>query len=234
MTATKKAKKSRTSEKRERQERRFFAETTYASRVTTYVGMAGALVLGAGVYANWVREEALAYAPYMVGGGFLALGGALWRSSTDVGNVRIGDAGVALERGGDLERILWCDMERVSLDGGRVVIRGKGGTITFPADAHPKALAWLASEGGRRVPDVIAFKRDQLSKLPEPRDLDGELVKLEEIQVTGRHCRASGKPIAFERDARLCPTCSEAYLKDQVPKKCLTCNADLGSRAREA
>ena len=39
---------------------------------------------------------------------------------------------------------------------------------------------------------------------------------------------------AFERDARLCPNCGEVYLKDQVPKKCLTCQAELGTRAREA
>ena len=61
-----------------------------------------------------------------------------------------------------------------------------------------------------------------------------ESVTVEELQIAGRHCRASGKPISFERDARLCPQCGEAYLKDQVPKKCLTCQAELGTRAREA
>lgn len=234
MTASKKSTKSRSREKRERKERRFLPETTYASRVTTYAGMAGALALGAGVYANWIRPEALAYAPYLVAGGALALGGALWKSGADLGNVRIGDAGLALERGGDVERILWCDMERIALDDGRVVVTAKTGSLSFPIEAHPKAAAWLASEAGRRIPDIVAIRREDMKKLPEPRDLDGELVTIEEVQVTGRHCRATGKPIAFERDARLCPTCGEVYLKDQVPKKCMTCNAELATRAREA
>jgi hypothetical protein len=233
MTATKKQKRSKVKEKRERKERRFTPEPTYASRVSIIAGMAGALALGAGVYANWVREEALAYGPYLVGAGAVALGGALWKGGVELGAVRIGDAGVALERGGDVDRVLWCDIERVALENGRVVVKGKESTIAFPADAHPKATAWLISEGSRRVPDVIALKREQVEKLPEPRDFDGELVTIEELQVTGRHCRATDKPIAFERDARVCPNCSEAYLKDQVPKKCLTCNADLGTRARE-
>jgi hypothetical protein len=69
--------------------------------------------------------------------------------------------------------------------------------------------------------------------LPEPRDLDGELVALEGVQVAGRHCAASDKPISFERDARLCPNCAQVYLKDNVPKKCVTCERDLGSAAIE-
>lgn len=235
MTETRKAKraKARAKEKRERKERRFYPEPTYASRVPIFAGMVGALALGAGVYGNWIRDEALAFAPYLVAGGAAVLGGALWKTGAEQANVRVGDAGVALERGADLLRILWCDMERVAIDNGRVVITGKGATISFPLDAHPKATAWLASEGGRRVPDVIAFKREQIEKLPEPRDLDGELVTIEELQVTGRRCRATDKAIAFERDARLCPQCGEVYLKDQVPKTCMTCRGELGPRARE-
>jgi hypothetical protein len=234
MTATKKLKKSPAREKRERKERNFAPEPTNSSRIAVAGGMVGALALGAGVYGNWVREEALAYAPYLVAVGAVALGGALWKSGTEPGNVRVGDAGVALERGGELLRILWCDIERIALKDGRIVVSGKQSSITFPVDAHPKATAWLASEAGRRIPDTLAFKSEQLAKLPEPRELDGELVTIEEVQVTGRHCRATGKPIAFERDARLCQNCGEVYLKDQVPKKCLTCQAELGSRAREA
>jgi hypothetical protein len=234
MTAMKKLKKGRAQEKRERKERSFSPEPTNASRVAVFAGMAGALALGAGVYANWVRPEALAFAPYLVAGGAVVLGGALWKGGTEPGSVRVGDAGVAIERGGELVRILWCDVERIALNDGRIVVTGKESNITFPIEAHPKATAWLVSEAGRRIPDAVALKREQLTKVPEPRELDGELVTIEEVQVAGRHCRATGKPIAFERDARLCPNCGEVYLKDQVPKKCLTCQAELGGRAREA
>lgn len=209
-------------------------ESTYASRLTTFAGMAGALLLGAGVYANWIRAEALPYGAYLVGIGAVVLGAALWKNSVEIGSVRIGDAGIALERGGDLERILWCDVERISLDPDRTLITGKTGNISFPTAAHLRAAAWLAREAGRRIPDAVAVKREQLSKLPEPREIDGELVTVEELQVTGRHCRATGRPIAFERDARLCPTCGEVYLKDQIPSQCMTCGAELGTRARDA
>src|SRR5690606_10677010 len=214
-------------------ERRFEAETTYASRLTALTGMAGGLALGAGVYAQWVREDPLAFAPYLVAGGGVALGGALFKTGAELAKVRVGDAGVALEKGADLTRVLWCDVERIALDRGNLVVRGKAGTITFPVAAQPKAAAWVVSEAGRRVPDVVALSRAEVEGLGTPSDKDGEVVRLEELQIAGRNCRASGKAIAFERDARLCPTCSEVYAKDQVPKKCLTCQSELGERARE-
>jgi hypothetical protein len=232
MASIKKAKKQVA--KRERKERRFAAEETYASRITVYAGMLGSLALGSGVYAQWLREEPLRFGPYLLGAGALLLLGALYKGGGEVGSVRIGDAGVALEKGNELVRILWCDLERVSLENGVVTARGKDAQISFPAEAHPRAMAWLLSEGGRRVPDVIALSRTEIERFGEPKELEGELITVEDLQVAGRHCRASGKPISFERDARLCPNCSEAYLKDQVPKKCLTCHAELGNRAREA
>lgn len=231
MTATKKARKQAT--KRDRKERRFTPEETYTARAFAYVGMLGALGLGAGVYAQWIRDEPLRYGPYLLGAGAVVFAGALWKGMGGVGNVRVGDAGVALEAGTELTRLLWCDIERISIDNGLVLVRSKQARISFPLEAHPKAAAWIFSEGGRRVPDVLSVSRTDLERLPEPRDLDGELVTIEELQLTGRHCRASDKPIAFERDARLCPTCGEAYLKAHVPKKCLTCQAELGTRARE-
>jgi hypothetical protein len=233
MAASKKAKKHAAA-KRERRERRFSPEETYASRVTVYAGMLGALGLGAGVYAQWLRPEPLSYGPILVGLGGVLFAGSLWKGTAEVGHVRVGDAGVALEKGNDVVRILWCDIERASIEDGRVLVRGKETSLSFPLDAHPKASAWLVSEGGRRVPDVMGFSRAALDRLPEPKEFDGELVSVEELQIAGRHCRASGKPIAFERDARLCPNCGESYLKDQVPKTCLTCQAELGTRAREA
>ncbi len=231
MATTKKAKKQVT--KRERKERRFAPEPTYASRMTVYAGMAGALALGMGVYAQWIRAEPLPYAPYLLGVGALVFIGALYKSSGEIGSVRVGDAGVALEKGNDLVRVLWCDVERVSLESGVLTVRGKAAQLSFPVEAHPRATAWVLSEGGRRVPDVVSVPRSELERFGEPKELEGELLTVEELQIAGRHCRATDKPIAFERDARLCPNCGETYLKDHVPKKCLTCQAELGNRARE-
>lgn len=230
MAETKKKKKI---PKRERKERRFQPEQTYSSSAAVGAGMLGALAAGAGVWAQWISENPPAYAPYLFGGGAVVLGGALWFGDAGAVPVRIGDAGIALERGSELTRVAWCDLEKVSIEGKQLVAKGKNATFNIPIGAHPKAIAWILAEGTKRVPDAMNVKRSELAQLPEPKDLDGELVVLEGVQVAGRHCAASGKPIAFERDARVCPNCADVYLKDQVPKKCATCDIELGSRAVE-
>jgi hypothetical protein len=229
MAETKKKKK----QKRERKERRFTPEQTYSSGAAVGVGMLGALAAGAGVWGQWISETPHGYAPYLFGGGAIALGAALWFGDAGAVPVRIGDAGVALERGTELTRLAWCDLETVEVVGKQLVLRGDKTTFNIPLAAHPKAVAWILAEGTKRVPEVMNVKKSELASLPEPKDLDGELVPLEGVQVAGRHCAASEKPIAFERDARLCPNCAEVYLKDQVPKKCVTCEHELGSAAIE-
>jgi len=81
---------------------------------------------------------------------------------------------------------------------------------------------------------VMDVKRSVVKELPEPKERDGELLTIDSLQVAGRHCAATDKPIAFERDARLCPNCAQVYHKDHVPKKCVTCNADLVGRVYKA
>jgi hypothetical protein len=236
MTTTKKLKKkaAAAAEKRERKERRFAAEETYASRIAIGAGMLGSLALGAGVYATWVRDQSASYGGYLVAAGAVVLGGALYRTGADPGALRVGDAGVAYEKNKELTRVLWCDIEKLSLDGERVSVKGKSGSLSFPRAAFPNALSVLAAEAGKRVPDVVKLSRTEIEALGTPSESQGELVPIEEIQVTGRHCKATDKPISFERDARLCPNCCEVYLKDQVPKKCLTCGQELGTRAAVA
>jgi hypothetical protein len=230
MAETKKKKKSA---KRERKERRFSPEQTYSSGAAVGAGMIGALAAGAGVWGQWISETPHSYAPYLFGGGAIALGASLWFGDAGAVPVRVGDAGIALERGTELTRLAWCDLETVEVTGKQLVAKGKSTTFTIPIAAHPRAVAWIMAEGTKRVPEAMNVKKSDLTGLPEPRDLDGELVPLEGVQVAGRHCAATDKPIAFERDARLCPNCAQVYLKDNVPKKCLTCERDLGSAAIE-
>lgn len=233
MSSTKKIKK-KAAEKRDRKERRFTPESTNASRLAIIAGMAGSLALGAGVYGQWVRDEPLGYAGYLVAGGAVLLGGALFRTGADLGALRVGEAGIGLEKSNELVRLFWCDIERLSLDGGQLTVRGKQTTIAIPRAAFPKAIPVLLAEAGSRVPDVVKLSRAEIDAAGSTTESAGELVTVEELQVTGRHCKASGKPISFERDARLCPNCCEVYLKDQVPKKCLTCERELGTRAQPA
>jgi hypothetical protein len=229
MAETKKKKKA----KRERKERRFSPEQTYSSGAAVGAGMLGALALGAGVWAQWISDVPHGFAPYLFGGGALVLGGALWFGDAGAVPIRLGDAGVALERGTELTRLAWCDLETVEVASKQLVLKGKGASFSIPIAAHPKAVAWILAEGTRRVPGAMNVKKSDAEGLPEPKDLDGELVPLEGVQVAGKNCAVSGKPIAFERDARLCPHCAQVYSKEAVPKQCVTCERDLGASAIE-
>jgi hypothetical protein len=220
--------------KRERKERRFEPSRTQASRLAVFGGMAGALALGAGVYAQWLRETPLESAPYIVAAGAVALGLALWFSDAGAVPVRVGDAGIAIEKGSEITRLIWCDIKRIFVERGNLVARGEELTLTIPVGAHPLAASWILSEGVRRVPESMDVKRSELRNLPEPRDKDGEVLTIDALQVAGRHCAASEKPIAFERDARLCPNCGQVYHKEHVPKTCVTCQADMVNRAQRA
>ena len=234
MADVKKAKAKKQSQaKRVRKERRFLPEPTYASRASIGGGMLGALVLGAGVYSQWLSDNPRAIAPYLFGVGAIALGTALWFGDAGALPVRVGDAGISIEKGTELVRLAWCDIERVFTERGELVAKGKELTLRIPIAAHRTASAWILSEGTKRVPSVMDVKRQSLAGLPEPKDNDGEFVAIDGLQITGRHCAVSGKPISFERDARLCPNCGQVYLKDQVPAKCVTCEVSLGAKAVE-
>lgn len=226
---TKKKKKA----KRERKERRFSPEQTYASGAVVAVGMLGALAAGAGVWGQWISDVPHEYAPFLFGAGAIALGASLWFGDAGAVPVRVGDAGIALERGTELTRLAWCELETIEIANKQLVAKGKSATLSIPIAAHPKAVAWILAEGTRRLPDVMNVKSSATEGLPKPSDLDGELVPLEGVQVAGKHCAATNKPIAFERDARICPNCAQVYLKDSVPKKCVTCERDLGAGAIE-
>jgi hypothetical protein len=234
MADVKKAKTKKTAQaKRVRKERRFAPEPTYASRASIAGGMLGALALGAGVYGQWVRDDPRAVAPYLFGAGAVVLGAALWFGDAGALPLRVGDAGLVIEKGTELTRLAWCDIKRVFTERGELVAQGKDITLRIPVAAHRTAVAWILSEGTKRVPVVMDVKRSSLVGLPEIKETDGELVPIEGLQIAGRHCAATGKPISFERDARLCPVCGQVYLKDEVPKKCVTCENELGSRALE-
>jgi hypothetical protein len=231
MVEPKRSKKKKGVRPRSRRERRFLPEQTRSTRGALIAGLVASLVLGAGVYGLWVRETPLDYASYLVAGGAIVLALSLWFGESGASPLRVGDVGVAREKGSELVRVLWCDVERIHVDRGDLVVKGGEASIKVPLSGQPTAAAWVIKEAARRVPDTLDVKRGLVDELPEPQDDDGESLVIGAFQVTGRHCAATDKPIAFERDARLCPNCAEAYLKDHVPKRCATCGATLTGRA---
>ena len=223
--------RKRTKQKRSKQakERRFAPDATTTTGTAFLVGAAGSLALGAGVYAVWIAESPMQHGSVLVGVGAALFVMALWLGQNWASPVRIGDIGVAIERSHEVVRLRWCDLERVKVEQNNLVALGKDGTtIVIPLKAHPVAAAWLLREVVRRVPDVMDVKSSIVDSLPKPEPNDGEQLPVEEVQVTGRKCAASGQPITLEKDARICLTCAQVYHRDHAPKKCLTCGAVLG------
>lgn len=231
MAEKKAAKAKKAKARRERSERRFEPGQTQTNNLAVIAGMIGSLGLGAGVYAQWFQDPPLGFASWLVAGGAVVLGGALWFGDSGAVPVRVGDAGLAIEKGSELSRLAWCDIERIYTEKDELVVKGDELTLTLPLKAHALAAAWVLSEAARRVPDVLDVQRKLADELPKPRETDGTVVKIDSLQIAGKNCAASDRPIAFERDARLCPNCAEVYHKDSVPKKCVTCENDLGDRA---
>ena len=231
--ATKQSKKRRRieeSQPRELRERRFPAEKNRTHPAVAVVGMAGAAALGAGVWSRWFMDPAASYAMYLLVPGAAALAGALfWGDQNEP--VRVGDGGIAIERNGEVLRVPWCDIQHVRREGGTLLVASEAQTLRISIGAQPQASAWILAEGARRLPDVIDIKPSAADDLPEPNENAGERLRVEDLQVAGRHCAASQEPIAFERDARLCPKCTQVYHRQHVPDRCTTCQAKLGTRA---
>jgi hypothetical protein len=230
MAEKKRAKKKRPA-RRELLERRFLPEQTHASRLSAGIGMAGSLALGAGVYGQWVHEPPIAHAAALVAVGALGLGAALFMSSSGQFPVRVSDIGVGIERGGEISRLRWCDLKKLRIEGGRLVLSGSAEELRIPVGAQPRATARIIAEAEKRVPAVVDVASAERRRLPAVKDSDGDLVRLEGVQLAGLKCAASGSLLSFERDARLCPNCGEVYRHDHVPKTCVTCGEDVGAAA---
>jgi hypothetical protein len=220
---------------RERTERRFIPVATHTSRLAAGLGMIGSLALGAGVYGQWMQETPLAFAPALVTAGAIGLGAGLWLGSASVFPVRVGDAGVAIERGPEIMRVLWCDIEEIRLTGSSLVVKSKSVSLEIPVGAHPKATGFIVAEADRRLPKVVKLDESARKSIPlADAQLGGEVVPVTGDQVAGRRCAASQKIISFERDARLCPNCGQVYFKDNVPQTCVTCGVEVAGRAVQA
>jgi hypothetical protein len=193
----------------------------------------GSVILGAGVYGQWLRgmarpdlTEPHPWAGYLLLAGALILAAAGLFGPRASRPIRVGDAGVGVEKdGGDVERLEWRDVTRILVGGDMVTFQGSGAVIGIPIKQHPEAAARAISEAKRRIPKKLADV--DASTVPKASDDDGEIVPLDRPQLAGARCKASDELIAFEKDARLCGRCGEVYHKDHVPDRCLTCDAPL-------
>jgi len=228
------AEKKKKKAARARTERRFLPEATHTSWLAAGLGMAGSLALGAGVWGQWMTEAPPKFAPYLVTVGVAGLGSGLWLGSASTFPVRVGDAGIAIERGSEITRVLWCDIESLQIERGNLLAKTAALTLSIPVGAHPKAIAFIVAEAERRLPKILKGDEAARKALPAVTDPDSEEAPIMGDQVAGRRCAVTNKIISFERDARLCPNCAQVYNKDNVPQKCVTCDADLAGRTAQA
>lgn len=229
------AKTKKKARRRERRERRFEPRSAANPAVVSAAGGLGAAALGAGFYGQFVRAasaigEPMPFAPYVLAAGAVVLGSAIWFGTSGEPVLRVGDGGVALEKG-DLRRLPWHSVEGISFDSGLgiLVVRGHdeaGVNLVVNASlkAHPQAAAWILKEARERIPAKVTVEGE--TPVPAPRDDAGEMLVMDALQVVGRRCAASDTAIAYEPDARICPRCERAYHKDHVPAEC-ACGAPL-------
>jgi hypothetical protein len=228
----KKSKSAKAANKpRERRERRF--EPTAATRpeLVYVLGAVGAVLLGAGTWETFgplLRDdgpEPLKAARYVLAAGAVIASVAIWIGTSGEAVLRVGDGGIATEKGG-LRRFPWYAVERVEWTEGAVrAVRvtgtddaGSKVTITASLAVQPQAASWIVREARDRIPSVVHVPAD--APLPDPSAAAGTTLPLEPPQVVGRHCTASGKVIAYEPDARICPRCERVYHKASVPPAC--------------
>jgi hypothetical protein len=217
-----------------RKEWRYEPSGTGAAWITMLGMSVGSVLLGAGVYAQWLRSmarpeltEPHQYAGYMLLGGVLVLAGVGLFGPRPARAVRVGDAGVGTEKdASEVDRLEWRDVERVLTGGDMLTFQGSGTVIAIPIKQHPQAAARALAEARRRIANKLDDELDTAGIPTLDRDV-GEVLPLEKPQLAGARCKASDELIAFEKDARLCGRCGEVYHKAHVPDACLTCEAPL-------
>lgn len=234
--ATKKS-KSKQARSARRQERRFVPQASTSVVVVRAVGALAALALGAGVWAyvygkSFEEESVHAIPSYLIAGGAVLLGIAIWIGTSSESPVRVGAPGIAQEKG-ELRRMPWWAVSSIGFDASAValVVTGKDEalaewTLRVPVKTHPEAAGWIVREARERIPKRVDIEADVLAKLPAAHPHGGQLLELEPLQVVGKRCAATDRVISYEPDARVCPRCERVYYRTAVPKKC-KCGASL-------
>ena len=219
-----------------RSERRYEPRATPQAIVSVLLASIGVVALGAGSYAQWlhgwIRGEAephrlAAYAPVILAAGAIVLLGILLFGVRPAHPIRVGDAGVAVEKNAaEIDRIGWHQVTSLLLADDILTIQASGRSITLPLLVHREAAGRALAEARRRIPAIAADVEGSIEPLD---DAAGEVLEIEPVQVAGLRCKATHKAISFEKDARLCGRCGEVYHKDAVPPQCVTCGARLRS-----
>lgn len=229
-------KKKKKSGARKLHESRFVPALSQKTKMFMGLAALGAAVLGAGVYAQFRAQLGIAGATgpmekgsIILGAGAILLAIVVLTFPEKPRPVLVGDLGVAIDDPNGEERLLWCDITKVTATATHLVLEGGKLVLSISLEEHALAVGRIVHELEQRMDDLV---EDLDTKgLPPYVKGAGTREEIQGLQVTGRKCRASKKAITADLDARLCPNCAEVYHKDHVPESCLTCHDDLGEAA---
>jgi hypothetical protein len=208
-----------------RTERRFDSKGSSSELVSVLASSGGAILVGAGVFGQFLRSAGPhPWALPMLGAGAVAFAAGAVMSRRTTSPVRVGDAGVGIERSDGVERLAWHEITSMELVRGVLKLVGEVRTLTIDTAEHLAAAALALDEARARIPAVAA---NVTEKLERSAGSEGEALTLEPPQLAGLRCAASDRVISFENDARLCGRCGAVYHRDDVPACCKVCDAKL-------
>ncbi len=188
----------------------------------------GGVTLGAGVYAQWLRDEPLPYALWLLLGGAVAAGASVLFGPAVGKALRVGDLGVGLGRsGGGVDRVPWYRVTAVELKGGTLRLETDDQPLAVALDQHPAAAAYLVAQARKRIPERVRLDEAALARVGEPDDRAGQALAADPPQVTGQRCHATDQPLQFEKDVRICARCGALYHRASVPERCVGCEGPL-------
>ena len=193
--------------------------------------VAAGLLLGAGTYAVRWAEPPVDYANFLLLLGLAATGYFAFRLTSGKTVARVGSAGVALEQGGELSRLLWSEIESIRYLDGALVVAGATTTLRLPSQCHTRAIRAVLAEAAQRVPKILDVSSKIVNALPTVVGGNSKPGPVESLQIAGKRCAVTKQVLTFERDSRLCPNCTSIYHRDHVPGTCIGCERPLGDAA---
>jgi hypothetical protein len=211
-------------------ERRYEGKAAGSAYVWVALMCVGAVAMGAACWAMFFRDEALEPLPYMpyvlVAGAALVLAYLMFGQEGGA-PVHVGVLGIGFENDDKVTRTPWCDIRKVTLGNGALRFETRDIPLTLSLTAHPDAAALALDEALKRIPDRVDVDDREIERIGAPSKGVGEELTADPPQVTTEKCRASGKPLTFEKDVRMCSRCGALYHKSGVPRSCIECDKRL-------
>ena len=194
----------------------------------------GCAALGAAVFGLWLAREPILGSGWILLSGVLLAGLGIGLRSREPAAVRVGARGITIGDPREAQCLPWCDLQRIHVEGGELLIATGRGVERLPLASHGRAAARIVAEAAQRIASRLELSPRAHERLPALKDSDGELVAAGRLQVAGRRCLASGTSITFESDARLCEQCAALYHRQHVPAECKSCGRPLTGQAAVA